>query len=155
MTIPEAAQLLLQACAMASSGEIYVLDMGQPVKILDLAENMIRLAGFKPYIDIDIKEIGLRPGEKLYEELLIKNEEMGRTDNGMIFVERDSEMLREDVQKKLDLLLDAVKTEDDAVVADALRKVVPTFHTPDEVNSKALEAEEMKNVLSNTNAAAY
>jgi FlaA1/EpsC-like NDP-sugar epimerase len=76
MTIPEAAQLLLQTCAMASPGEIYVLDMGRPVKILELAENMIRLSGLAPYADIDIQEIGLRPGEKLYEELLMKTGEL-------------------------------------------------------------------------------
>ncbi|MDD2648201.1 MAG: nucleoside-diphosphate sugar epimerase/dehydratase [Eubacteriales bacterium] len=155
MTIPEAAQLLLKACAMASSGEIYVLDMGQPVKILDLAENMIRLAGYKPYIDIDIKEIGLRPGEKLYEELLIKSEELGRTENGMIFVERDGDISREQVQDKLDILLEAVEKDDDAAVTEALHRTVPTFHTPEEVNSKAIEAEEMRNVAHNDHAAVY
>ena len=75
MTIPEASQLVMTSGAMAKNGELYVLDMGNPVKILDLAENMIRLSGLEPYVDIDIKEIGLRPGEKLYEELLRKNEE--------------------------------------------------------------------------------
>jgi FlaA1/EpsC-like NDP-sugar epimerase len=81
MTIPEASQLVMQAGAMARSGELFVLDMGKPVKIWDLAENMIRLSGLVPHKDIEIKEIGLRPGEKLYEELLIKTEELDKTDN--------------------------------------------------------------------------
>ena len=72
MTIPEAAQLVLKTCALSKPGDIYVLDMGVPVKILTLAENMIRLSGLLPYKDIQIKEVGLRPGEKLYEELLVK-----------------------------------------------------------------------------------
>ena len=79
MTIPEASQLVLQSGAMAKNGELFVLDMGRPVKILDLAENMVRLSGYEPYRDIDIIETGLRPGEKLYEELLVKTEELGKT----------------------------------------------------------------------------
>ena len=81
MTIPEASQLVLQSGAMAKNGELFVLDMGKPIKILELAENMIRLSGYEPYKDIDIKEIGLRPGEKLYEELLIKSETLDKTSN--------------------------------------------------------------------------
>ena len=79
MTIPEAVQLVMLTCAMAHNGELYVLDMGKPVKILSLAENMIRLSGYTPYKDIDIVEVGLRPGEKLYEELLMKTEEIRPT----------------------------------------------------------------------------
>lgn len=86
MTIPEASQLVLQSGAMANNGELFVLDMGKPVKIWDLAENMIRLSGMS---DIEIVETGLRPGEKLYEELLIKTEELVKTDNDLIFIERD------------------------------------------------------------------
>ena len=84
MTIPEASQLVLQSGAMAKNGELFVLDMGQPVKILDLAENMIRLSGVE---GIEIVETGLRPGEKLYEELLVKTEELDKTENSMIFIE--------------------------------------------------------------------
>ena len=80
MTIPEASQLVLTSGAMAKNGELYVLDMGDPVKIIDLAESLIRMNGMEPYKDIEIKEIGLRPGEKLYEELLIKTEELDKTD---------------------------------------------------------------------------
>ena len=146
MTIPEASQLVMTSGAMAKNGELYVLDMGKPVKILDLAENMIRLSGLEPYKDIDIVETGLRPGEKLYEELLIKSEELDKTDNNMIFVERDKPLPREEIDRKLDILREALKTESNRTVRAALMQVVPTYHTPEEVNEKATEAEEMKNV---------
>ena len=81
MTIPEASQLVIQAGAMAQSGELFVLDMGKPIKIYDLAVNMIKLSGLVPEEDIKIEEVGLRPGEKLYEELLIKTETLEKTDN--------------------------------------------------------------------------
>ena len=144
MTIPEASQLVMTSGAMAKNGELYVLDMGKPVKILDLAENMIRLSGLEPYKDIDIVETGLRPGEKLYEELLIKTEELDKTDNDMIFVERDKPLSREEIDRKLDILREALKTESNSAVKPALMQVVPTYHTPEEVNGKAVEAEEMK-----------
>ena len=146
MTIPEASQLVMTSGAMAKNGELYVLDMGKPVKILDLAENMIRLSGLEPYKDIDIIETGLRPGEKLYEELLIKSEELDKTDNNMIFVERDKPLPREEIDRKLEILREALKTESNRTVRAALMQVVPTYHTPEEVNEKATEAEEMKNV---------
>lgn len=90
MTIPEASQLVMTSGAMAENGELFVLDMGDPVKIIDLAENMIRLSGLEPGKDIEIKEIGLRPGEKMYEELLVKGENLGKTENEKIFTERDA-----------------------------------------------------------------
>ena len=86
MTIPEAVSLVLQAGAFAKGGEIFILDMGEPVKILDLAENMIRLSGLRPGIDIEIKFVGLRPGEKLYEELLIDDDNRRETANSRIFI---------------------------------------------------------------------
>lgn len=140
MTIPEASQLVLQSGAMAKNGELYVLDMGNPVKIWEMAENMIRLSGFEPYKDIDIVEIGLRPGEKLYEELLIKTEELDKTSNRMIFIERDKPKDRDIIQHKLDILRKALITEDDTIVKNALKKVVSTFHDPEEVNFNATEA---------------
>ena len=146
MTIPEASQLVLTSGAMADNGELYVLDMGKPVKILDLAENMIRLSGFEPYKDIDIIETGLRPGEKLYEELLIKTEELDKTDNSMIFVERDQPLTQEQLLEKLEILRKAVETEDNDICRDALKQVVPTYHAPEEVNADAAKAKEMHNV---------
>lgn len=146
MTIPEASQLVLASGAMAKNGELYVLDMGQPVKILDLAENMIRLSGYQPYKDIDIIETGLRPGEKLYEELLIKTEDLDRTDNNMIFIERDHPLSEAEVLEKLDILHRAVETEDNEVVRKALQQVIPTYRTPDEVNATASKAVEMHNI---------
>lgn len=144
MTIPEAAQLVMTSGAMASNGELYVLDMGNPVRIIDLAENMIRLSGLKPYEDIDIVEIGLRPGEKLYEELLIKTEELDKTDNNMIFVERDKPLSLEKIEHKLEILKEAVGTQSNRVVKKALMQVVPTYHTPEKVNENAIDAEEMR-----------
>lgn len=140
MTIPEASQLVLASGAIANNGELFVLDMGQPVKILDLAENMIRLSGVQ---GIDIVETGLRPGEKLYEELLVKTEELDKTDNSLIFIERDMPLSADEINKKLEILANACQTENDDLVRNALREVVPTFKRPEEVNKKAEEAEEM------------
>lgn len=148
MTIPEAAGLVMHAGAKAVRGELFVLDMGKPVKIYDLALNMIRLSGFTPFKDIDVKEIGLRPGEKLYEELLIKTEALTKTDNDMIFIEQDTPLSREEVEDKLRILIDAVKAAENEIschlVTDAMKKVVPTFLSPEEINEIAHESEEMK-----------
>lgn len=124
MTIPEAAQLVLESGAIAKNGELFVLDMGQPVKIYDLAKNMIRLTGAN---GIEIVETGLRPGEKLYEELLVKTEELDKTENSLIFIERDVPYSVEEVADKLKLLLAACQTEDDEAVKAALKKAVPTY----------------------------
>lgn len=150
MMIPEASQLVLTSGAMAKSGELYVLDMGKPVKILDLAENMIRLSGYEPYKDIDIIETGLRPGEKLYEELLIKTEELDKTDSDMIFVERDKPLACEVIEEKLNVLRQALETEDDDAIRLALKAVVPTYHSPKHVNAKATDADEMKEIAART-----
>ena len=146
MTIPEAAQLVLTSGAMAKHGELFVLDMGKPVHILELAENMIRLSGYEPYKDIDIVETGLRPGEKLYEELLVKTEDLTKTDNDQIFVERDRKLAPEEIDRKLAILSRAVATEDDALCRQALKKTVETFREPEEVNQNAEEAKEMQEV---------
>ena len=144
MTIPEASQLVLQSASMAKNGELFVLDMGKPIKILDLAENMIRLSGYEPYTDIDIIETGLRPGEKLYEELLVKTEELDKTENSLIFIERDEPISITELNKKLDMLKQAIEVGDDEAARETLREVVPTFKTPEEVNSEAMNTEEIK-----------
>ena len=152
MTIPEAAGLVMQAGAMAKRGELFVLDMGKPVKIIDLATNMIRLSGYKPYTDIDIVEMGLRPGEKLYEELLIKTEELTKTDNNMIFIEQDTPLSRNEVEEKLTVLKKAVADAESEIgaisITDAMKAVVPTFHSPEEINVTAEDADEMRAVKS-------
>ena len=148
MTIPEASGLVMQAGAMAKLGELFVLDMGKPVKILELAENMIKLSGLNPYIDIDIVETGLRPGEKLYEELLIKTEKLTKTKNNLIFIERDAPLSREEVDEKLRVLREAVESAKDELASEgivrAMKSVVPTFYTPDEINGRASDAKEMQ-----------
>ena len=146
MTIPEASQLVLHSGAIAKNGELFVLDMGQPVKILDLAENMIKLSGLVPYKDIDIVETGLRPGEKLYEELLVKSETLHKTDNDLVFIEKDEAISMEDLEQRLAMLREALATNDDEKVRSAMRKAVPTYKTPEEVNFKAEQASEMQNV---------
>ena len=134
MTIPEASQLVLQSGAMANNGELFVLDMGQPVKIMDLAENMIRLSGVQ---GIEIVETGLRPGEKLYEELLVKTEELDKTSNSMIFIERDSALSPEEINTRLNMLREVCETGDDSQAREVLRKAVSTFKKPEEVNRAA------------------
>lgn len=142
MTIPEASQLVMTSGAMAKNGELYVLDMGKPVKIIDLAEGMIRLSGLEPYKDIDIIETGLRPGEKLYEELLIRTEEMDKTENDLIFIERDKPLTEEAIREKLTILNEAIETGHNDTVKEALMKAVPTYHSPEEVNEKPGHKEE-------------
>ncbi|MEG2597523.1 MAG: nucleoside-diphosphate sugar epimerase/dehydratase, partial [Oscillospiraceae bacterium] len=100
MTIAEASQLVLQAGAIADSSQIYVLDMGEPVKILELAENLIKLSGYVPYKEIPIVEVGLRPGEKLYEELLMSSEELTDTFHHKIFIEQQQEILPQEMEQK-------------------------------------------------------
>ena len=146
MTIPEAAQLVLEAGAMAESSEVFVLDMGQPVRILDLAENLIRLSGYTPYVDIDIVETGLRPGEKLYEELLMKSEGLTATTSAKIFIERQQEISQQEMQDKLDILCAALSKDGTDIekrdhIRAAMKAVVPTYRDPDEVNSKRFLAD--------------
>ena len=131
MTIPEASQLVLASGAMANNGDLFVLDMGEPVKILDLAESMIRLMGAQ---NIEIQEIGLRPGEKLYEELLIKTENLDKTSNKLIFIEHDAPLSPEEIDSKLITLKQACESGNDDSAREALRSVVPTFKRPEEVN---------------------
>ncbi|MDO4483110.1 MAG: nucleoside-diphosphate sugar epimerase/dehydratase [Clostridia bacterium] len=129
MTIPEASQLVLVSGAMAQNGELFVLDMGKPVKIYDLARNMIQLSGVQ---GIEIIETGLRPGEKLYEELLVKSDLLEKTDNDLIFIEKEEPVTMAQLEEKLSMLRDAIT--DDAQVRKVMHQVVPTFKTPEEVN---------------------
>ena len=148
MTIPEASQLVIKAGAMAEKGELFVLNMGKPVKILELAENMIKLSGYTPYVDIDIVEIGLRPGEKLYEELLMKSETLSETSDHMIFIEQTAPLTREEVDEKLQILRNAVNSSSGEIQSEkivaAMKAVVPTYHDPSEINKNAVNSEEMK-----------
>ncbi len=128
MTIPEAVSLVLQAATYGEGGEIFVLDMGDPVKILDLAEKMITLAGYKPYEDIDIKFTGLRPGEKLYEELLMDEEGLGQTPNPLIKVAEPMHIKREEILRDLEKLRRVMN--DDITrgqVITVLQEIVHTF----------------------------
>lgn len=140
MTISEASQLVLQSGAIAKNGELFVLDMGQPIKIYDLAKNMINLSGAH---NIDIIETGLRPGEKLYEELLVRTKELDTTDNDLIFVEKEKPISYDEVEQKLSVLKNAVESKDDNLAKEALRSVIPTFKSPEEVNKTAEESMEM------------
>lgn len=133
MTIPEASQLVLESGVLAHNGELLVLDMGKPIKILDLAENMIHLSGAQ---NIEIVETGLRPGEKLYEELLVKTEELDKTENDFIFREKDRPLSVEQIREKLRMLKDVCDNGDDDQAREVLRKVVPTFKRPEEVNKE-------------------
>lgn len=147
MTISEAVQLVLEAGSFAHSGEVFVLDMGEPVHILELAEKMIRLSGYTPYVDIEIREVGLRPGEKLYEELLISDRNLHRTENAKIFVEERPLVNRSQLCWLLEQLRAAADTNDTPQVVARLHELVPTFRTPEEVNGAAILAMEHKEVV--------
>ena len=129
MTIPEAVQLVLQATTYAKGGEIFVLDMGEPVKIYDLAVSLIKLSGFQPDIDIPIKITGLRPGEKLYEEILMSEEGLKSTEHSKIFIAKPSKMTMQDIEKKLEVLDELIKDEDTSIeeIKKTMKKVVPTY----------------------------
>lgn len=135
MTIEEAVGLVIQAGGMAKGGEIFVLDMGEPVKILDLAKNLIRLSGFEPDVDIKIVFTGLRPGEKLYEELLMSEEGLLDTKHKKIFIGRPIDFDKNDLQKYLIELRNIVLEEDDELMEQAMKNLVPTFISPEVANA--------------------
>ena len=128
MTIPEAVSLILQAGAMAKGGEIFVLDMGEPVKIVTLAENLIRQYGKEPYRDINIVFTGLRPGEKLYEELLMNEEGLQSTMNHKIFIGNQIPVKIEDFIEKMNALKQVMDGDDIDLILTRLHDLVPTFH---------------------------
>lgn len=127
MTIPEAVSLVLQAGASTAGGEIFVLDMGQPVKIAELARNLISLSGYEPGVDIEIKYTGLRPGEKLYEEMLMKEEGLQSTENDRIHIGKPIEFDDDEFLKDLEELYQAAYAETDHM-KKIVKKIVPTYH---------------------------
>ena len=133
MTIPEACQLVLEAGAMGKGGEIFIFDMGKPVKIIDLAKKMIRLAGFTPYKDIDIKIIGLRPGEKLYEELLNDASKTLPTHNEKIMIAQEMQSSCVKVQQATVALLNNLETVSNEQIVSEMKKIVPEFKSMNSV----------------------
>ncbi len=136
MTIPEASQLVIQAGAIAKGGEIFILDMGEPVKIYDLAEDLIRLSGLRPHEDVKIEITGLRPGEKLYEELLMSEEGMTNTKYSKIHIAAPTTLNYKMLRTSLDKFNQALETDSNQAIIERLAVLVPTFKTPEEVNSK-------------------
>ena len=134
MTIPEAVSLVLEAASIAHGGEIFVLDMGHPVKIVTLAENLIRMYGKVPYKDVPIKFTGLRPGEKLLEELLMSEEGLQKTKNKLIYIGKQIEIDMDKFINQLWNLKNAASANDDQKAIKALHEIVPTFTTPEEFN---------------------
>ena len=136
MTIPEAVQLVIQAGAMAEGGEIFILDMGEPVKIADLARDMIRLSGLEPGVDIEIEYIGLRPGEKLYEELLLNEEGITATKYKKIYIAKPGFSDREAFEKELAKLKELIFNSN-AEVKEIIKRLVPNYNCNHEVNIKS------------------
>lgn len=126
MTIPEAVQLVIQAGSLAQGGEIFILDMGSPVKIADLAKDLIRLSGFEPGVDIKITFTGIRPGEKLYEELLLNEEGVSSTRHDRIFVGKPLAISRSDLDLEIKRLERVINSEDE-IIRDVLKHIVPTY----------------------------
>ncbi|MGG5460556.1 polysaccharide biosynthesis protein [Clostridium sp. B9] len=136
MLIPEAAQLVLQAGVYANGGEIFVLDMGKPVKIYDLASELIKLSGFEPNVDIDIKVTGLRPGEKLYEELLMDEEGLKETRHKKIFIGKPGEYDLDRLKLGITALLDISKLGDDEMLKTALQFIVKTYKRDEDIKKE-------------------
>ena len=139
MTIPEAVQLILEAGSIARQNQVFVLDMGEPVRIIDLAENLIRLSGLKPYQDIDIVETGLRPGEKLYEELLMNAERLTDTSHKKIFIEEQQPIDPKIILANLEVLEAAISDgRSEEELRSLLRQLIPTYQETEEVNAAAV-----------------
>ncbi|MDE6775364.1 MAG: polysaccharide biosynthesis protein, partial [Ruminococcus sp.] len=143
MTIPEAVSLVTEAAAIANGSEIFILDMGEPVKIITLAENLIRMYGKIPYKDISIQFIGLRPGEKIIEELLMKSEGLRQTKNKLIFIGNQTPIDMSNFIEKLRILEEAAEENNDDAAVQALHEIVPTFVTPEEFNKNSEEQQKV------------
>ena len=151
MTIPEAVSLVLEAASIAQGGEIFVLDMGMPVKIVTLAENLIRMYGKVPYKDVPIKFTGLRPGEKIKEELLMNEEGLKKTKNKLIFIGKQIDIDTSKFVNELWKLKNAAAENDEAIAILALHEIVPTFTTPEKFNSTILKQSEQMNLSTSIN----
>ena len=127
MTIPEACQLVLEAGAMGNGGEIFIFDMGKAVKIIDLATKIIKLAGYEPYKDIDIKTIGLRPGEKLYEELLNDNSTSLPTYHEKIMIAKVAIANHKELNSEIEMLIGFAREFDNDKLVGQMKKIVPEF----------------------------
>mgnify|MGYP005763375111 CR=1 FL=1 len=142
MTIPEAVSLVLQAMSYAKGGEIFVLDMGEPVKIYDMAEKLIRLSGLEPNVDIEIKVTGLRPGEKLYEEILMDEEGLEATKHDKIHIAEPMNINMKMIEDKLDKLNDLLETannEDKEKIKNVIKQIVPTFKDGEKLNKEKMK----------------
>lgn len=129
MTVSESVELILKVSIMAENSRIFVLDMGRPVRIISLAESLIRSYGFTPYKDIEIVEVGLRPGQKLYEELLVRTESLGRTTHDSIFVEENNiDKDQKYIEQMISKLKDAIKQHKDSnILVNLVKEVVPMY----------------------------
>ncbi|MBR3156369.1 MAG: polysaccharide biosynthesis protein [Methanobrevibacter sp.] len=138
MTIPEAVALVLQAITYAEGGEIFVLDMGEPVKIYDLAKSLIELSGYTLGEDMEIEITGMRPGEKLYEELLMDEENLEETKHEKIFITEPMDLTMDDVEEKLDMFREIINNENTSKeeIKETMKKCVPTYKEPEEVNGE-------------------
>lgn len=141
MLIPEAAQLVLQAGMFAKGGEIFVLDMGKPVKIYDLAIDLIKLSGLEPNRDIKVKFTGLRPGEKLYEELLMSEEGLLKTTHNKIYIGKPTFDSMDSLKIKLEELRKVLLEDDERIIKDKMKQIVPTYKDPKDVNEVAITEE--------------
>ena len=138
MTIPEAVALVLQAITYAEGGEIFVLDMGEPVKIYDLAKSLIELSGYTLGEDMEIEITGMRPGEKLYEEILMNEENLEGTKHDKIYITQSMDFTMNDIEEKLDMFRDILDDENTSKehIKETMKKCVPTYKEPEEVNGE-------------------
>ena len=127
MTIPEASQLVLQAAAMGKGGEIFVLDMGEPVKIVDLATELITLSGFRPGEDIEIAYTGARPGEKLFEELSIEGEDILATKHPKIHIWKNIPKDRQTLRAEIDRMIEIAHTQDHDKIVEIIKQLIPEY----------------------------